>query len=128
MEKFPLKITSAVAIEGVIHKAESVVHVVESVARELLRRGKAVVHAAAEAVEHAAEVVEDATDDEQPTRSELDEALAALPDDHTDPEYVVNGMRSHFGDLFTADDEAKVRELVKADDADAVPPARSRKK
>lgn len=54
------------------------------------------------------------------TRDELDKALAALPGDHTGPDYVVNGMRGHFGALFTADDEAKVRELVKAplDDSD----------
>lgn len=48
------------------------------------------------------------------TREELDAALATLPDDYTDPDYVVKAMRSHFGDLFTEADEAKVRELVVA--------------
>lgn len=47
------------------------------------------------------------------TRKELDGALAALPGNQTDPDYVVNGMRGYFADLFTADDEAKVRDLVK---------------
>lgn len=46
-------------------------------------------------------------------RAELDEALATLPGHESDANYVVSAMRSHFGDLFTADDEAKVRELVK---------------
>lgn len=46
------------------------------------------------------------------TREALDAALAQLPADYTDPEYVLTHMRSHFGDLFTAEDEAKVRELV----------------
>lgn len=46
-------------------------------------------------------------------RSELDEALLELPGEHNDADYVVNGMRSHFGAVFTADDEAKVRDLVK---------------
>ncbi|QHJ00110.1 hypothetical protein GT347_20280 [Xylophilus rhododendri] len=49
-----------------------------------------------------------------PTRAELDVALAALPGNYTDPEYVVKGMRQHFGELFTGEDEAKVRELVTA--------------
>lgn len=49
-----------------------------------------------------------------PTRADLDKALAELPGSYTDPDYVVNGMRAYFGDLFTADDEAKVREVVKA--------------
>ncbi len=52
--------------------------------------------------------------DSGPTRAQLDDALAGLPGDHTDPEYVVNGMRRHFGELFTDADEAKIRDLVKA--------------
>jgi len=48
------------------------------------------------------------------TRSELDAALAELPGNYIDPDFVVNGMRQHFGDLFTAEDETKVRNLVKA--------------
>lgn len=48
-----------------------------------------------------------------PTQEQLDAALAALPGSHTDPDYVVGAMRAHFGALFTADDEAEVREVVK---------------
>jgi hypothetical protein len=47
-------------------------------------------------------------------REHLDEALAALPGGESDVEYVVRAMRSHFGELFTDGDEAKVRALVKA--------------
>ncbi|WP_423192974.1 hypothetical protein [Cupriavidus sp. H18C2] len=47
-------------------------------------------------------------------RAELDKALASLPGENDDPDYVVGAMRSHFKGLFTDDDEAKVRELVKA--------------
>lgn len=49
-----------------------------------------------------------------PIRADLDKALSELPGDQTDPEYVVKAMSAHFGELFTAEDEAKVRELVKA--------------
>ena len=49
-----------------------------------------------------------------PTREGLDEALAQLPADYTDPEYVVSHMRRHFGDLFRAEDESRIRELVVA--------------
>jgi hypothetical protein len=49
-----------------------------------------------------------------PTRADLDEAIGRLPADYTDPEFVVNGMRQHFGALFTEADEKCVRELVKA--------------
>ncbi|UIS24756.1 hypothetical protein P9A53_gp23 [Xanthomonas phage vB_Xar_IVIA-DoCa6] len=45
-------------------------------------------------------------------RKELDQAIAGLPGDHTDPDYVVNSMRNHWGDLFTAGDELMVREVV----------------
>lgn len=47
-------------------------------------------------------------------RAELEEQLNMLPGNHTDPEYVVNGMRGFYGDLFTPEDEKLVRELVKA--------------
>jgi len=53
----------------------------------------------------------------QPTREGLDKAIAELPGSQTDPDYVVNGMRSFFGDLFTEDDEARIREVVKSGDA-----------
>lgn len=46
------------------------------------------------------------------TRDGLDKALAGLPGDQIDPEYVVNSLRRHFGDLFTDADEAIVRERV----------------
>lgn len=46
------------------------------------------------------------------TREGLDTALSALPGGNTDPEYVVRSMKSYFGELFTDEDEAKVRELV----------------
>lgn len=48
-----------------------------------------------------------------PIRADLDKALSELPGDQTDPEYVVKAMSAHFGELFTAEDEVKVRELVK---------------
>lgn len=48
------------------------------------------------------------------TREQLDEALGQLPGDHKDPDFVVNGMRKFFGELFTDADEYKARELVKA--------------
>lgn len=47
-----------------------------------------------------------------PTRADLDAAIAGLPGDQVDPDYVVTAMRSHFGDLFTAGDELMVREAV----------------
>lgn len=57
---------------------------------------------------------------EQPTpvsREALDLTLSELPGDQTDPEYVVARLRSYFGALFTVDDEARVRELVKQPEA-----------
>jgi len=59
--------------------------------------------------------------DERPvtTRGELDQALATLPGENTDPDYVVRAMRSHFKELFTDADEAKVREVVKLHAGDA---------
>lgn len=50
----------------------------------------------------------------KPTREALDDALDDLTKEgHTDPEYVVGGMRRFFGDLFTAEDEKFVRDTVK---------------
>jgi hypothetical protein len=49
-----------------------------------------------------------------PTRADLDDALGRLPGDYKDADFVVNGMRRHFGTLFTEADEARVRDLVKA--------------
>lgn len=43
---------------------------------------------------------------------ELRQVLSVLPGDHDDPDYVVSGMRGHFGALITAEVEAKIRELV----------------
>ena len=53
-----LKLTGAVAIDGVIARAGTLVEMVESEAKDLLRRGKAIIHAAAE------EVAEATADDE----------------------------------------------------------------
>lgn len=50
---------------------------------------------------------------DKPTRADLDAALATLPGEEKDPDYVVRAMRSHFGAVFTEADEAKVRDLVK---------------
>lgn len=50
----------------------------------------------------------------KPTRADLDSALDELPGNQNDADYVVNGMRRHFGDLFTDDDEVRVREIVPA--------------
>lgn len=68
VKTFPLKITSAVALGGVIHKAGSIVpEVEERVARDLLRRGKAVIHAEAQA---QADASEDAADTEGQPQAE----------------------------------------------------------
>jgi hypothetical protein len=56
-------------------------------------------------------------------RAELDQALASLPGEYSDAEYVVNGMRGHFGELFTPDDEATVRALVKVPSTSTEPAA-----
>ena len=56
-------------------------------------------------------------------RAELDAALASLPGENSDPEYVVRAMRSHFGAVFTDTDEARVREAVVAPIAQATAPA-----
>lgn len=49
------------------------------------------------------------------TREDVDKAIAELPGDFTleGPDYVVTGMRSFFGELFTADDETRVREIFR---------------
>lgn len=52
-------------------------------------------------------------------RAELDAALASLPGENSDPEYVVRAMRSHFGAVFTDADETRVREVVVAPAAQA---------
>lgn len=46
-------------------------------------------------------------------RAELDAALATLPGNEKDADYVVRAMRSHFGEVFTDADEKQVRDLVK---------------
>ena len=48
----------------------------------------------------------------KPTRKDLDDALAKLPDDQTDPDYVVASMKQHWGDVFTDADEKTVRSKV----------------
>ena len=47
------------------------------------------------------------------TRASLDGAIAQLPGDHTDADYVVSGMRSYYGQVFTQDDEVRIRDVVK---------------
>ena len=47
-------------------------------------------------------------------RAQLNAALVALPGEYTDPDFVVAGMRSHFGEVFTYADEKLVRALVLA--------------
>lgn len=62
MKTYPLKITSAVVIEGTIHKAGSIVEVEEKTAKLLLERGKAVLATADDApapAEAAAEPAEE---------------------------------------------------------------------
>lgn len=58
--------------------------------------------AAAQAADEKAHAIE----------AELTAALAALPGEYTDAEYVVSGMRKHFGEAFTDVHEAFVREVV----------------
>jgi hypothetical protein len=52
-----------------------------------------------------------------PNRDDLDKVLRDLPgtgsNKQTDPDYAVNSLRAHFGELFNANDEVMVRELVK---------------
>lgn len=67
---------------------------------------------------------EERDEERQQQRAALDASIAALPGDYTDPEFVVKGMRSHYGDLFTAADEAAVRERVKPPSPAPAPAAR----
>ncbi|WP_441228010.1 hypothetical protein AB7813_08370 [Tardiphaga sp. 20_F10_N6_6] len=43
-ELFKLKLTAAVVLGGLVHRAGALVEVVEATAKDLLRRGKAVLH------------------------------------------------------------------------------------
>lgn len=52
-------------------------------------------------------------DQDAPTREELDQAIAELPGDTTGAGVAISALRAHFGDLFTAEDEAKVSEAFK---------------
>lgn len=102
MESVTLKVTRSFSLDGVMVKPGELVELNKTEGENLLARGR----------------VEPLTSDEvdgiaAPTRKGLDMALASLPGDHTDADYVVRGMRGHFGELFTDDDEAAVRELVK---------------
>lgn len=55
----------------------------------------------------------------------LDASLAKLPGDYSEPDYVVEGMRRHYGALFTSEDEARVRAAfpAPAESVDPVIPA-----
>ena len=119
---FFLILTSAVALAGIICRAGKFVEVDEPTARNLLHRGKARLATPEEiaAAGHAAAATDDAADGKgAPTRDDLDKALAEVeavagtPGGYKDPDYVVAGMRTHFGALLTADDEARIRELFK---------------
>lgn len=61
----------------------------------------------------AIDALSDADSTPDRSREALDAALASLPGNQTDADYVVRAMRSYFGDVFSADDEAKVHEAVK---------------
>jgi hypothetical protein len=107
-KSFILKALRAFGLDGAIVKAGELVEVAENEAKNLLARGRAELATEGDsALQMAA-----------PTRNQLDVALAALPGDQTDADYVVRGMRGHFGELFTSDDEAAVRELVKSAEQD----------
>lgn len=53
------------------------------------------------------------------SREDLDAAIAKLPGEYTNADYVVNGMRSHFGSVFTDIDEKRIRDVVVARPAKA---------
>lgn len=74
---YTVKITSAIALDGVIHRAGSVVECPEGVAKDLLRRGKAEPHESTSADDAAdapapaepAKVDETSADDEPEKRA-----------------------------------------------------------
>lgn len=51
---------------------------------------------------------------DKPTRADLDKALGELPGDYDSADQAVTALRKQFGELFTEDDEKRVRELSKA--------------
>lgn len=80
------------------------------------------------------ETADEAKERRERQRKELEAAIAALPGDYTDADYVVEGMQAHYGDLFTTSDEAIVRDRVKppapakvADPANIIKPTIGRK-
>ena len=122
MKTYRLFLTSAIALAGMIQKAGAIVEVDEPRAKNLLGRGKARLPTpeelqaagyAPEQTDEDADNGDSGTNPPPPTRADLDAALAALPGEYTDADYVVNGMRAHYGDLFTAKDEKAVRKVVK---------------
>lgn len=128
MKTYTLKLTAAIALAGAIVKAGSLVDVDEPVAKNLLHRGKARVATTEDLTAAGREVAADTdADTDAPTREQLDAALAALPGEYKDADYVVNQMRAHWGDVFTDADEAKVRELVKTAAADTTDTATTAK-
>lgn len=122
IKTFWLMLTAAITLAGNICRAGTIVKVDEPTARNLLHRGKARLATEDELTE--AGMIDDAAgdefegggagEDEELTRDHLDDALAELPGGNTDPDYVVNAMREFYGELFTDEDEARVRETVKA--------------
>lgn len=104
-----LVLLAAVGLDGALCAAGSLVEVTDTEARNLLHRGKARLATAEDMPAQPA----DEDEAKGPTREDLAQALAALPGEQTDPDYVVSAMLAHFGELFTADDEKQVRKLVK---------------
>lgn len=76
---FPLRIVSAVAIDGKIYKAGSVVRLGEADAKELLRREKAVPHADPEAAEAAEAAEQPAAETEKPAKGKTKAAEPEAP-------------------------------------------------
>lgn len=76
--------------------------------QELRAQGFTIIDAVFRPAEH-----EDPAGGASAGREALDAAINTLPGGNTDPDYVVRAMRSHFGDVFTDDDESRVRELVR---------------
>lgn len=62
----------------------------------------------------------DAEQRPMPTRAELNAALKDLPGTFTDPDFVVDGMKKHWGDVFTEADEKQVRDVVRSKPSDGL--------
>lgn len=96
-------------------------------AAALEAKTRAEAEAVAQAEADAKAAAEKAAAEARAKEVELTAALAALPGEYTDADYVVAGMRGHFGSVFTDAHEAFVREVVveRAPTAKLVPMVRS---